>query len=97
MDWLGVMPGSPTSIPELADKLGEDRTTVWKWFDKLTPLDPLKLSRVATALGLISPLLLWTKPGTQMAKVIEAVAAGETPKGLPKVPQLPTKPVKSTK
>lgn len=90
-DWLGVKPDSPESIPELAEKLKEDRTAVWKWIRQPTRLDPIKQARVAIALGLPTPMLLWCKPGSQMAQVIEAMMAGEKPEGLPKVPQPPRK------
>lgn len=46
---------------KVGNRIGVDRTTVWKWRDQPSRLDPDKLAAIADALD-IEPAALWRMP-----------------------------------
>lgn len=62
---------------ELGERLGVSATTVWRWRQSPTRLNPLKQAKVAKALG-IWPGQLWMHPKAKAMRMIRIVL-DETP------------------
>jgi hypothetical protein len=77
---------------EMGRRLGEDRSTVYKWRTQQQRLDPLTMARVAAVLG-IWPPQLWVRPGSQQDRVIQAAAPEPGPWTPPdELEKIPTPP-----
>lgn len=66
MEHLGV------DDAELAKRLRKSATTVWRWRQSPTRLNPLKQAQVASALG-IWPGQLWMHPAAKAMRMIRIV------------------------
>jgi transcriptional regulator with XRE-family HTH domain len=62
---------------ELARRLGVSYTTVWRWQESPTRLNPLKQAQVAKALG-IWPGCLWMHPADKAMRMIRLFLEEET-------------------
>jgi transcriptional regulator with XRE-family HTH domain len=62
---------------ELARRLGVTYTTVWRWQESSTRLNPLKQAQVAKALG-IWPGCLWMHPAAKAMRLIRLILEEET-------------------
>jgi hypothetical protein len=66
------------SDDDLGRKLGISGTTVWRWRNSPTRLNPLKQAQVAKALG-IWPGALWMHPAAKAMRMIRLVLEEEAP------------------
>ena len=87
-------PGGPLFLTEwmeelgitdamLAERLGKPVTTIWRWQNSRTRLNPLKQAQVAAALG-IWPGLLWMHPAAKAMRMMRIVLENDQMREEPK-------------
>lgn len=65
---------------ELARRLKTSATTVWRWQQSPTRLNPLKQAQVARALGIPAPLL-WFHPKAKPTRMVRLILEEEKDAG----------------
>lgn len=61
----------------LAEKIGTNRVTMWRWRSEQNRLNPLKIARIAKGMG-IAPEDLWRPPGRPSLDSLVKEADDET-------------------